>query len=377
MGLIIQSESTVFSSKQVMSIPLHHTKQPPRQYFSQTAEELYMNAHKGKGQRFLEIFLILVAVGLTALLYTMGGQQLIVLNLFYLPVILAAFFLGRYRAGILALFCIIAVSVVAASNLREFAGFGSPFVLGLSVIVWGAVLGMTAILVGTLSDERTEKLIELHEAHVGVVEVLTKYLQSANPSLKARSYRVAELSQKIARQMKLSSEDVDNIRVAALLNDMEHLEITAKVVQKAMGNLDSGQKSLGQYTFNGTDLVHSLGAVLTGALPLILSLNDSVEWDTLDTDESTASETPFGAKIIQTVRAYDNLVHKSDGQAGGISQKVIEELRLDPHGEFHPAVLHALEMVVLPNGLQRTTAQKSGDADRDANELSLPVGADV
>lgn len=336
-----------------------------------------MNAHKPKGQRFLEIFLILVAAGLTALLHTMGGQQLIVLNLFYLPVILAAFFLGRYRAGILALFCIIAVSVVAASNLREFAGFGSPFVLGLSVIVWGAVLGMTAILVGTLSDERNEKLIELHEAHVGVVEVLAKYLQSANPSLKARSYRVAELSQKIARQMKLSSEDVDNIRVAALLNDMENLEITAKVIQKAMGNLESDRKSPGQYTFNGTDLVHSLGAVLTGAFPLILSLNDSVEWDAFDMDEPSASETPFGAKIIQTVRAYDILVHKNDGQAGGIPQKVIEELRHDPHDEFHPAVLHALEKVVLPNGSQKASLQKSEDAHKDANELSLPVGADV
>ena len=39
---------------------------------------------------------------------------------------------------------------------------------------------------------------ELHEAYVGVVSVLATYLQSANPNAKARSTRVAELSQAVA-----------------------------------------------------------------------------------------------------------------------------------------------------------------------------------
>ena len=42
---------------------------------------------------------------------------------------------------------------------------------------------MTALLVGSLSDERKAKVRELHEAYVGVVEVLSKYLQSANPRI--------------------------------------------------------------------------------------------------------------------------------------------------------------------------------------------------
>src|SRR5215469_13036464 len=141
-------------------------------------------------QHTLEIMLLVVVVGLACLFYQVQGYKLVVLNLFYLPVVLCAFFLGTYRAGILAVFSVTAASIVTVTNMDGFATFFSPLMIGLVVTVWGAVLG----LVGTLSDERKAKTAELHEAYIGVVEVLSRYLQSANARLKARSIRVAELS---------------------------------------------------------------------------------------------------------------------------------------------------------------------------------------
>ena len=132
---------------------------------------------------------------------------MVVLNLFYLPVVLAGFCLGRYRAGVLALFSVVGVLVVATLDLGAFNSPGSPLAIGLSLLVWAAVLGLTTLLVGTLSDERSAKLVELHEAYVGVVEVLSRYLQSANPQLKARSQRIAELCQRVATEMRLSPRE--------------------------------------------------------------------------------------------------------------------------------------------------------------------------
>ena len=102
----------------------------------------------------LEVFLILIAVAMTMLFHMMADYKLVVLNLFFLPVVLAGFFLGRYRAGVLAIFCVIATSFVTALNLQGFASVNSPIVIGLTVCAWGGVLGLTALLVGTLSDER-------------------------------------------------------------------------------------------------------------------------------------------------------------------------------------------------------------------------------
>ena len=57
--------------------------------------------------RMLEAMLVLISVVLTCVLHALTGYRIIVLNLFYLPVALAAFYLGRYRAGVLAFFSVV------------------------------------------------------------------------------------------------------------------------------------------------------------------------------------------------------------------------------------------------------------------------------
>ena len=140
------------------------------------------------------------------------------------------------------------------------------------------MLGLTSILAGTLSDERMEKMEELHDAYVGVVEVLSRYLNSADPKANDQATRVSLLSQMVAAQMGLPDKAADNVRVAALLQDIKHIEVTAKVIRKAVGDLEhSNRPTMAEHTFNGSDLVFSLGTVLTGALPLLLDHSDCLD----------------------------------------------------------------------------------------------------
>ncbi len=295
-----------------------------------------------KALRTLEIALIVNVVGLTCLLYVSTGYKMTELNLFCLPVVLAGFFLGRYRAGVLALFCVISASLVSVFDLMNFAPLTSPVTVFLAVTIWGAVLGLCTILVGTLSGERTARTQELHEAHMGLVDVLSRYL---NPSLLERSRPVSKMSQQVAAEMKLSERETDNIRVAALLQDMENLEITAKVLKKAVGELGKGDQQFWKpHTFQGAELVHSLGSLLTGALPLLLYQNDPLK---LEGPASNASEhlmdVPFGACIIESVRTYETLTNGNDRPTGDSYRTAIAELCLDVEADHHPAVLDALE----------------------------------
>jgi K+-sensing histidine kinase KdpD len=293
---------------------------------------------------YFEVSLIIIAVALTALMWQISGHKLVVLNLFYLPVVLAGFFLGRYRAGVLAFLSVIGVSIVTATNLNDFAVYNSPVIIGLSVTLWAAVLGMTALLVGTLSDERAQSLNELHEAHVGVVEVLARYLQSANPKLKDRSQRVAELSQSVAQEMGLPLRECDDIRVAALLYDMENIEITAKVIRRAVGDIET-QHNSGQHSFQGSELAHSLGSVLTGAFPLLMSQSETEPLG----QKSSRRHKLDGGQIIRAVRAYDRLAREMGVREtpGGYSdEQLIQELRQDLDACYPEDVLDALERVV-------------------------------
>jgi hypothetical protein len=288
-------------------------------------------------ERTLEIMLVLVTAAISCLLYHTEAMKIIVLNLFYLPIVLAGFFLGRYRAGVLALLAVVTATIVICMDFTGFGTMNSPVAIALSVTLWGSVLGLTALLVGTLCDDRDARRVEAHEAQVGVIEVLSRYLQSANPVLESRAKRVASLSEQVAKKMRLSPKEIDDIRVAALLMDMENIEITARVIKKAVGALEDDSQR--QRTFHGTELVQSLGTVLTGAFPLLLNTSE----------ESAAAEghaVPFGARIIRTVRAYEAMEADPWQHGDKSPESFIDELQSGIETEHHPAVLHALRLVV-------------------------------
>jgi HD-GYP domain-containing protein (c-di-GMP phosphodiesterase class II) len=295
----------------------------------------------------VELLLIGSALALAAMLAAVHANKVVVLNLFYLPVILGGFFLGRYRAGIMALLCVIAASLALAQSPSEFAGSHSVVVVGLSMLIWGAVLCLAALLVGSLSDERNAKVRELHEAYVGVVEVLSKYLQSANPKLKDRATRVAELCQKVAAEMRLPSQEIDDIRVAALMLDLGKIEVTTRLVSRAVDTLESNPEPLEQHSFHGIDLVQSLGSVLKGAIPLLASQGDAVFGAPNVGCSENQAEQPIGARIIRMVRIYDAIT------AGGLNQtwrdprEALAELDIDESLASDAAIRVALERSVL------------------------------
>lgn len=298
-------------------------------------------------ERTLEIALLIVVIGLIGLLHQVGIQKMVVLNLFYLPVGLAALFLGRYRAGVLALFCVIGAATVSVMNLESFSTPASPLTTALALTVWAAVMGLNALLVGTLSDERAATLHDLHDAHVGVVEVLSRYLTSADARIKVRTQRVAELSQRVAIEMKLSPQEADDIRVAALLQDMGNFEVTAKVIRRAVDDLSRDpQRDTGEHTFHGSDFAQSLGGVLTGALALMCHQRDPLRLPS-DVKSPTAANLPNGAKILEAVRAYDRLMHEASVASPFTPADALRELKCDVDAHHNPSVLLAMERILL------------------------------
>lgn len=293
---------------------------------------------QAKDRRRVEWMLVVVTLGLVCLLGMTVASKAVVLNLFYLPVVCAGFFLGRYRAGALAFLSVIAASVVVMSDVRAFAISTEPVVVLLTLSIWGAVLGLTAVFVGTLSDDRHAKGAEAREAYLGVVEVLSAYLQAVNPRLQSRARRVAELSEKVGRKLRLSDQEVDNIRVAAIMLDMESLEITSRVIRKAVDEIEDDP---GLRTLPGSELVNSLGRVLTGAFPIAQSVVQSDDFSGRQMDQSR----PLSAEVIRTVRAYLKLQHRPLPAQNGGEFDVFAELEADDVLGVPTAVIDALRLV--------------------------------
>jgi len=282
-------------------------------------------------EHYLEVMLTLTVFGCSMLLTMLPAAKVAVLNLYFLPIVLAGFFLGRYRAGALALLSAITAAMLISGDVDGFATSTSPVVVSLTITVWAAVLGLTAILIGTLKDDLIDKASEAREAQGGVVEILSRYLQSVNPQLEHRTQRVARLCEQVATKLRLEPRETDNIRVAAVLADIENVEITARIVKRAVGELKSEGEQL--RTISGPELVRSLGEVLQGAFPLVApSMSHAQDGDS----------TPFGSRIIQVVRAYCRIQEETNDAP----EYVIAELMTDIGATYHPTVLHALSEVV-------------------------------
>lgn len=310
---------------------------------------------KWRNELILEICLIIVIVGLSCLTFQLNNYQMVVLNLFFLPVLLGAFFLGRYRAGVLALLSFVLVTIVAAQDFRQFTAVSSPVTTALAITIWGAVLGLTTIIAGTLSEERTTQITELQASYIGVIEVLSKYLHGMNAQQQSRPPRIAELSLQIGSRMRLSAKELDEVRVAALLQEMDHIEVTARVVRKAMANFDADHRTTAECKFNGADLVQSLGAVISGALPLLCRCEDALTRAEQDVG-AEGPNSPLGAQIIRTARTYDGLVYGQNASMSSDPATALAELQAGTHGAHNPVVLKALREIVL--------SQDTGDVRR-------------
>lgn len=301
-----------------------------------------------KGERTaLEVMLVIVVIGMTYLLLRMGGYKMAALNLFFLPIVLSGYYLGRNHAGVLALFTALVVTIATTMDNTGFASFVSPFTLGLALTVWAAVLGLTAILVGTLCDERAAKVSELHDAYVGVVEVLSKYLQSGNPRVKARAIRTAEIAQMVADELRLSQQQVDDVRVGALLWDLENVEVTTKLLSRAVDTLEGHPSLSDRHTFLGADLVHSLAEVLRGAVPLLIT--QVAEGDAVasaQTDTAHLYEIPIGARIIRWVRALDAELSNAGAPWEQNATAALKVIRGRATQEKDVQILNALDRVV-------------------------------
>ncbi len=302
-----------------------------------------MKVNSARDRLVFELMLVVVTIGMTYLLFRMGGYKMVVLNLFYLPIVLSGYYLGRTNAGILALLSVLAVTIATTLDSTGFAAFSSPVTVALALTVWAGALGLTAILVGTLCDERAKTVEELHAAYVGVVEVLSRYLQSSDPQVKARSTRIVELSQAVAIEMKLSRKDMDDVRVGALLYDLGNIEITTHVLSKAVNTLEADAGKGGTYTFSGTDLVHSLSSVLSGALPLLLNQDDVARECLAMEGHASSPGIPLGARIIRVVRTYDSLVYADSTGSALSRQDAVRELRSDVVSKYDTEVIDAVE----------------------------------
>src|SRR4030066_78148 len=96
------------------------------------------------------------------------------------------------------------------------------------------VIILMAAFIGTyLFEESERRMKDLKNAYIGVLEILSKYLESTDRYTKGHSVRVSELAMEIGIAMELPRAEVENVRVAGLLHYIGKIEISGEILRKA------------------------------------------------------------------------------------------------------------------------------------------------
>ena len=152
-------------------------------------EALYRN--------FEEISVLFILVAVTILNYFIS-EKLALLNLFYLPALAAGFILGKRKALLISIFSIAAVSFYAVLDYPDFVPRQTIVTFIVNMISWGSFLMLASIMVGHLHEENQKQHTQLKNAYIGILEILSKYIESADQYTQGHSVRVSHYAQDIA-----------------------------------------------------------------------------------------------------------------------------------------------------------------------------------
>lgn len=309
-------------------------------------------------RHFEKILVLSILLGIGAINYFVP-YKIGFLNFFYLPIIIAGYYLGKRMAVLSAFFCILVVIcffIIFPSSF--FKVETNKIYVYVSLTAWSSFLILTSAALGYLYEEKEKRIKDLKAAYIGILEILSKYLESRDRYTQGHSVRVALLSEDIAKVMGLPKYEIENIRVAALLHDIGKTEISMEVVHKAASLSVDEKELMATHTEKGAQILSLVGGVLKDAVPIV-NAHHKYYFEAKKFSSEERRSIPIGAAIIAVADAYDAIITDRPYRAGKPPWKAFEEIEKESGKQFHPEVVKAFSEVLATRDKYRKEEQES------------------
>jgi len=290
-----------------------------------------------------ELVIVGVLVGATAFAILVAANKLAFLNFFYIPVLVAAYFLGKRQGVFVALAAVLMVGVYAALNPGIFAPstVESPIV---NILLWAGFTVVTAYVVGTLYDVKASATTDLKRAYEGVLEILAKFIDAVDQYTGNHSVRVSEMAVRIGAEMDLPDAELENIRVGGLLHDIGKIDVSLEVLRKASALNEDEWAHIKTHARAGSQLLSPVGGLLSDVVPLVESHHEN--FDGSGYHGLSGEQIPLGARILAVADAYDSMISDRPYRAGKTAADALEEVERCSGKQFDPEVVTAFRRVI-------------------------------
>ncbi len=284
------------------------------------------------------LLVLLGIVSVTGVIHFFVINQRAFLNFYYLPVVFGAYTMGM-RKGVYSA-CFACAIVFGIAFLGE-SQFGGPdpetWMRWLDLGTWACFLVLTSYLVGSLYEEKERQLRDLQQAYQGILELMSKFIDSVDRYTENHSRRVATFAVEMARALGLAESEVENIRVGAYLHDIGKVDISTDLLRKAAGLTPEEMQEVRRHVDAGERMVRSMGGILKHVIPMVAYHHE--RWDGTGYKGLKGEEIPLGARIIAVADTYDAIVMDRAYRKGRTPRQAVKIIREASGSQFDPMVV--------------------------------------
>ena len=178
---------------------------------------------------------------------------------------------------------------------------------------------------------------------------------SPQPNHRGRpSDMIAALATGIGIEMGLPQEEIERIRIAALLHDLGKIAIPGEILDKPSTLTDAEWQAIGEHPRIGQVILEQ-ASNLREAIPVVLHHHERFNGGGYP-HGLRGNEIPLGARIVAVADAYHAMVHERPYKEALTHEEALAELRLNGGTQFDPAVVEVFCTIyaesVPPDGLE-------------------------
>lgn len=190
-----------------------------------------------------------------------------------------------------------------------------------------------------LAKSFNEMADNLKELYIGVLRSLAKALEHRDKFVGGHDQRVAEYATALAEHIGLDQEEIDNIRLAGQVQNIGHIAVPDKILEKTGKLSDAEYNKLKEHTVVGADILNQIEA-LHGAVPLVLHHHERYDGDGYPKGLS-GKTIPLGARILSIADAFDAMTSAQKHRAAMSRTEAIDELKNSAGTQLDPELVGA------------------------------------